>query len=100
MLRQNVYSGAPWEKKVAYCRAKRCGALVFVSGTVAVDQDGKVVGEGMYEQARFVFQKIERALKECGASLKDVVRTRMFVTDLDMFDGVAQAHREAFEGVD
>jgi enamine deaminase RidA (YjgF/YER057c/UK114 family) len=99
--RQNVYSGTPWEPLVAYCRAKRVGAHVFVSGTVAVDEQGNSVGTGsMLEQARFILGKIERALGACGASLSHVVRTRMFVTDLDRFDEVAQAHREAFAGID
>jgi isochorismate pyruvate lyase len=99
--RYNVYSGGPWEERVAYCRAKRVGAHVFVSGTVAVDEQGNTVGAGStLEQARFIFAKIERALVACGASLRDVVRTRMFVTDLDHFDQVAVAHREVFAGID
>jgi enamine deaminase RidA (YjgF/YER057c/UK114 family) len=101
MLRRNVYSGAPWEKQVAYCRAKRCGNAVFVSGTTAVDEDGKVVGvDDMLAQARFILRKIGRALTECGASLHDVVRTRIFVVDIARFEAIAQAHREAFEGID
>lgn len=100
-IRHNVYSGAPWEKRVAYCRAKRVGAHVFVSGTVAVDEQGNSVGaDSMLEQARYIFAKIERALNACHASLRDVVRTRMFVTDLGRFDEVAQAHHEAFSGID
>jgi len=98
---QNVYSGSPWEAKVAYCRAKRVGKSVFVSGTVAVDAEGKPVAPGdVYEQARYALQKIERALGELGASLRHVVRTRTFLTDIEDFEGFARAHREAFEGVD
>jgi enamine deaminase RidA (YjgF/YER057c/UK114 family) len=100
MNRHNVYTGTSWEKQVAYCRAKRVGNAVFVSGTVAVDEAGKVVGNTMYEQARFILQKIERALRECDATLADVVRTRMFITDFAFFDGVARAHQEAFAGID
>jgi enamine deaminase RidA (YjgF/YER057c/UK114 family) len=100
-MHKNVYTGSPWEKKVAYCRAKRCDQFVYVSGTVAVGPDGNVVGPAnMYEQASFIFRKIGSALTECGASLKDVVRTRMFVTDVSLFEDVARAHREVFEGVD
>ena len=98
---QNVYSGSPWEAKVAYCRAKRVGKSVFVSGTVAVDAEGKPVAPGdVYEQARYALQKIERALGELGGSLRHVVRTRTFLTDIEDFEGFARAHREAFEGVD
>ena len=101
MSRQNVYTGTPWEPKVAYCRAKRVGNLVFVSGTVAVDEKGSVVGAGdMYEQARYALAKIRKALVELGADFAHVVRTRTFVTDIAQFDGFARAHREAFAGVD
>jgi enamine deaminase RidA (YjgF/YER057c/UK114 family) len=101
LIRHNVYSGAPWEKRVAYCRAKRVGAHVFVSGTVAVDEQGDSVGgDSMLEQARYIFAKIERALNGCHAGLRDVVRTRMFVTNIARFEEVAQAHHEAFAGID
>ena len=101
MLSRNVYSGSPWEAKVAYCRAKRVGDSVFVSGTVAVDPDGNPVAPGaLYEQTRYALQKIERALLELGASLRDVVRTRTFLVDIADFEHFARAHREAFEGVD
>lgn len=101
MTSRNVYSGSPWEAKVAYCRAKRVGDSVFVSGTVAVDPDGKPVAPGaVYEQARYALQKIERALFELGAGLRDVVRTRTFLVDIDDFEQFARAHREAFAGVD
>lgn len=101
MASRNVYSGSPWEEKVAYCRAKRVGDHVFVSGTVAVDPDGRPFAPGnTYEQARYALQKIERALVELGASLRDVVRTRTFLVDIDDFSQFARAHREAFEGVD
>jgi enamine deaminase RidA (YjgF/YER057c/UK114 family) len=101
MLSRNVYSGSPWEAQVAYCRAKRVGDSVFVSGTVAVDPDGKPVAPGaVYEQARYALQKIERALIELGASLRDVVRTRTFLVNIDDFEHFARAHREAFQGID
>ena len=100
-MRKNVYSGTPWESKVAYCRAKRVGNVIAVSGTVAVDEEGKVVGPGdLYAQTAFALKKIERALRGLDAGLKDVVRTRTFVTDISRFDEFARAHREAFQGVD
>ncbi|HSP80664.1 MAG TPA: RidA family protein [Myxococcaceae bacterium] len=98
---QRVYSGAAWEKQAAYCRALRVGHLVFVAGTTAVDETGAVVGRGDVEaQAAFIFQKIGRALGECGSSLKDVVRTRMYVIRRSDFTGAVQAHGRVFEGVD
>ncbi|HYP90672.1 MAG TPA: RidA family protein [Polyangiaceae bacterium] len=101
MTTRNVYSGSPWEKQVAYCRAKRVGDQVFVAGTVAVDAEGRAVGVGdVYAQASYALEKIARALEELGASLSDVVRTRTFLTDIGQFESFARAHREAFEGVD
>jgi enamine deaminase RidA (YjgF/YER057c/UK114 family) len=101
MASRNVYTGSPWEAKVAYCRAKRVGDNVFVSGTVAVDDDGRAVAPGdVYEQTRYALKKIERALVELGASLGDVVRTRTFLVDIERFEDFGRAHREAFEDVD
>jgi len=100
MASRNVYSGSPWEAKVAYCRAKRVGDSIFVSGTVAVDEDGRAAAPDVYEQTRYALKKIERALQELGASLRDVVRTRTFLVDIEQFEPFARAHREAFEGVD
>lgn len=96
MDRQHISSGAPWEAKVGYSRAVRVGNLVFVAGTVAADETGKIVTPGDAEgQARFIFQKIARALEQAGSSLKDVVRTRMFVTDMGLMEAVGRAHKEA-----
>lgn len=101
MSRKNVYSGTAWEPKVAYCRATRAGNLIFVSGTVAVAEDGKVVGAGdLYEQSKYAIGKIARALGELGARLSDVVRTRTFLTDITRFEEFARAHGEAFRGID
>jgi enamine deaminase RidA (YjgF/YER057c/UK114 family) len=98
---KSVYSGTPWEPKVAYCRAKRIGDIIVVSGTVAVDEQGSTVGIGdMYVQTSYAIQKIDRALRELGASLRDVVRTRTFLTDIERFEDFARAHREAFTGID
>lgn len=98
---KHVYSGSKWEKQAGYSRAKRMGPCIAVSGTVAVDGEGKLVGMGdAYEQARFILQKIEKSLVEAGASLKDVIRTRLYLADMKHFEAVGRAHKEAFEGVD
>lgn len=99
--RLNVYSGAPWEGAVAYCRATRVGPWVLVAGTTAVDDAGAPVAAGdVAGQTAFILAKIDRALAACGATLADVVRTRAFVTDIARFDEFAAAHREAFAGID
>lgn len=101
MTRSNVYSGTPWEQRVAYCRAKRVGVFIFVSGTVAVDESGAVIGTGdLYMQTSYALKKIEVALHELGAGLRHVVRTRTFLTDMDLFEDFAKAHHEAFQGID
>lgn len=100
MKRINVSSGAPWETTVGYSRAVRVGSNVWVAGTVAIDEDGKPVGEGdAYEQARYILLKIGRALKQAGASLDDVVRTRMYITHLRDQTAVGRAHHEVFNSV-
>jgi enamine deaminase RidA (YjgF/YER057c/UK114 family) len=95
--RQRVYSGAPWEQKVGYCRAIRAGQHVYVTGTVAVAPDGRAhaPGDG-YAQAKRCLEIIERALAELGASREDVVRTRMFVTDISRWEEIGRAHAEHF----
>lgn len=98
---KNVYSGSRWEKQAAYSRARRIGPSVAVSGTVAVDTQGQLVGAGdAYQQARFILQKIEAALREAGASLKDVIRTRLYLADMSYFEEVGRAHKDVFEGID
>lgn len=98
MQRQLVSSGTPWEDRAAYSRAVRVGARVFVAGTTASDENGTVQAQGdAYGQAMYIFQKIERALQAAGASLKDVVRTRMFVTDIDRWEEVGRAHKAVFD---
>lgn len=95
--RTNYGSGAVWEDSVGYSRAVKVGNQVEVSGTVASDENGSVVGENNpYEQTKYILQKIERALFQAGASLNDVVRTRMFVTDISRFQEYAKAHGEVF----
>ncbi len=95
--RLNISSGAKWESIVGYSRAVRVGNVIEVSGTTAVDDQGQVVGiDDPYEQTRFILAKIERALEEAGASLTDVVRTRMFVTDIARWEEIGRAHGERF----
>ena len=97
MRRQLISSGAKWEAKVGYSRAVRVGRHVFVSGTTAVDARGRVVGEGdIRAQAMRIFEIIEESLRKAGACLEDVVRTRMFVTDIERWEEFGRAHREVF----
>lgn len=95
-----ISSGTVWEKKFGYSRAVVAGQFVLVAGTTAVDDTGAVIGEGNpYEQAKFIYKKIERALKQGGASLEDVVRVRTFVTDISRWEDVARAQGEVFEKI-
>lgn len=100
MNRTNFSSGAIWEDKVGYSRAVKVGNHIEVSGTVASDENGNVVGKGNpYKQTKFILHKIEKALQQAGASLEDVVRTRMFVTDISRFDEYGKAHGEVFANI-
>ena len=100
MERHYVSTGTPWEKVVAYSRAVRVGSQVFVSGTTASNSDGSTVAVGQaFEQTIFILQKIESALREVGAQMSDVVRTRLFVTDISRWEEIGRAHREMFAGI-
>ncbi len=94
---QRVFSGAPWEAKVGYCRALRVGERVFVTGTAPANADGSCYAPGdAYAQAQRCFEIIGEALAGVGASLADVTRTRMFVTDIDRWEAFGRAHAEVF----
>jgi enamine deaminase RidA (YjgF/YER057c/UK114 family) len=95
--RRRAFSAAPWEKKVGYCRAIRAGQHVYVTGTAPVAAHGGVHAPGdAYAQARRCWEIVEKALGELGASLADVVRTRMFVTDISRWQEFGRAHHDVF----
>lgn len=99
MQRLNISSGAPWEAKVGYSRAVRIGNVVEVSGTVSQDGD-KVIGiNDPYEQTKHALAKIEAALVKAGASLHDVIRTRIYVTDISQWEKIGRAHGEFFQAI-
>ncbi|HUR09828.1 MAG TPA: RidA family protein [Flavitalea sp.] len=100
MERQNFSSGAKWESIVGYSRAVRIGNIIEVTGTVAVDENDQVVGgTDAYLQAKFILQKIEKILMKAGASMKHVIRTRMFVTDISRWEEYGKAHGEVFHTI-
>lgn len=99
MERINISSGAKWENIVGYSRAVRIGNIIEVSGTTAVE-DGKVVGvDDAYEQTKFILGKINNALIKAGGNLENVVRTRMYVTNITLWEDVARAHQEIFGNI-
>ncbi|BBH20721.1 hypothetical protein Back11_20660 [Paenibacillus baekrokdamisoli] len=97
--RRQVFTGSPWEDLVGYCRAVRVGNRIEVAGTTAI-KDGEIVGiDNPYEQTKCILQIIEKALAELGAGMSDVVRTRMFVTDISRWEEIGKAHGEFFHSI-
>ena len=100
MQRTNYSSGAKWEDIVGYSRAVKIGNIIEVTGTVSVDDNSNLIGgNDAYEQTKFIIQKIEMVLQRAGASLKDIVRTRLFVTDISRWEEYGKAHGEFFKDI-
>ena len=98
--RVNYSSGAVWEEVVGYSRAVRVGNTIEVTGTVAVDEHNRVIGEGdAFLQTQFILQKIEAVLARAGATMKDVVRTRLYVTDISQWEAYGRAHGDVFREI-
>jgi enamine deaminase RidA (YjgF/YER057c/UK114 family) len=100
MSKQLISSGTVWEKKFGYSRAVKVGNLVFVAGTTAANENGEVVGkDDVYQQAIFIYKKIEKALQEAGASMQNVVRIRTFITDMKRSNEALKAQGEIFSEI-
>ena len=97
--RISISSGTIWESKIGYSRAVRTGNLIEVSGTAAVDRDRIIAPGDPYQQTRFIIQKIEKAINDAGGSLSDVIRTRIYVTNIKDWDAVGRAHGEFFKDI-
>jgi len=98
-MRKNISSGTKWEVIVGYSRAVRVGNIVEVAGTTAVEGDEVMFPYDAYNQTQYILLKIQQALEDAGASIQDVVRTRIFVTDIDQWEEVGKAHGEVFTGI-
>lgn len=99
MSRQNIITGSPWEEKMGYCRAVRIGNIIEVSGTVAIVDGEKVKADDAYAQTINILERVEKVLEEAGAGMKDVIRTRIFTTNISQFDNIAKAHGAYFKDI-
>ncbi len=99
-MRNNISTGTPWEKRVGYSRAVRVSNMAFVAGTLSTDDDGNLVGVGdAYAQTAHILRRIGQALDRAGMSMRDVVRTRMYITDFAHEQDIARAHAEVFADI-
>lgn len=99
MSRQNIITGSTWEEKMGYCRAVRIGNIIEVSGTVAIVDGEKVKAGDAYAQTLNILERVEKVLEEAGTGMKDVVRTRIFTTNISQFDNIAKAHGAYFKDI-
>jgi enamine deaminase RidA (YjgF/YER057c/UK114 family) len=99
MKRENILTGSPWEDKMGYCRAVRIGNSIEVSGTVAIVDGEKVKANDAYAQTLNILERVEKVLEDLSVSMKDVIRTRVFTTDISTFEAVALAHSSYFKDI-
>lgn len=99
MKRENILTGSPWEDKMGYCRAVRIGNIIEVSGTVAIVDGEKVKADDPYAQTYNILERVEKVLEDLNVGMKDVIRTRIFTTDITSFEEVARAHSAFFKDV-
>ena len=99
MKRENILTGSPWEDKMGYCRAVRIGNIIEVSGTVAIVDGEKVKANDAYAQTLNILERVEKVLEDLKVGMKDVIRTRIFTTDVSTFEDVARAHATFFKDV-
>lgn len=99
MKRENILTGSPWEDKMGYCRAVRIGNIIEVSGTVAIVDGVKVKSDDAYAQTLNILERVVKVLEDLNASMKDVIRTRIFTTDITSFEAVATAHAQFFKDI-
>ena len=99
MKRENVLTGSPWEDKMGYCRAVRIGNIIEVSGTVAIIDGETVKADDAYSQTLNILQRVEKVLEDLNVGMKDVIRTRIFTTDVSTFEDVARAHASFFKDI-
>ena len=99
MKRENILTGSPWEDKMGYCRAVRIGNIIEVSGTVAIIDGQKVKANDAHAQTLNILERVEKVLEELNVSMEDVIRTRIFTTDVSLFEEVAMAHAKFFKDI-